>query len=91
MRNYEVHVTTRPGSTRRILHELVDGKRAGVMEAVPGQRGWLWYRNDDDSGYPYHRLHTSTIESVENIGEDIVITTMNTVYRLTPCAETIAS
>lgn len=86
MKSYTAHVTMRPGATRRFLHDMIDGQRAGIMEATPGERGWLWYYNGEETefGYPYHRLHTSPIESVAMDGGDIVITTMNTIYRLSP-------
>ena len=85
MTKYKLTVTMRPGATRRYIHDVCDGRRAGIMEAEVGKRGWLWYFNDceeDLVGSPYHRLHTSFIESVVYEGKDIVITTMNTVYRL---------
>ena len=85
MTKYKLSITMRPGATRRFIHDVCDEKPAGIMEAEVGKRGWLWYYNDYDeglSGSPYHRLHTSVIESVVYEGDDIVITTMNTVYRL---------
>ncbi len=81
---YTVHVTMRPGATRRYLHDLIDGRRAGIMDAVAGERGWIWYENPDCGELPFHRLHTSRIESVKEDGEDMVVTTMNTIYRFTP-------
>jgi hypothetical protein len=90
MKDYEVHITMRPGATRRYTHELVDGKRAGIMDATPGQRGWIWYHDPDDASIPFHRVHTSVVESVKDVGKDIVVTTMNTIYRFTPCNESVA-
>ena len=90
MTKYILSVTMRDGATRRYIHDLADGARAGIMEAKPGHRGWLWYYNEYDptfDGSPYHRLHTSVIQSVEHDGSDIVIVTQNTIYRLTAIEE----
>lgn len=81
---YRVHIKMRPGATKRYCHTIIDGRPAGIMEATPGERGWFWYQSEDDSNCPYHRLHTSVISSVARDRDDIVITTMNTIYRFTP-------
>lgn len=86
---YKLSVTMRDGAARRDIHDEVDGAPAGVMYAEPGERGWLWYRSEVTpyDWSPYHRLNTSTVERVEYDGDDIVITTRNTVYRLVAVKE----
>ena len=89
MEKHKLSVTMRNGATRRYIHDMADGRSAGVMLAEPGKRGWLWYLGDEDpyDWSPYHRVHTSIIETVENEGDDIVITTQNTIYRLVAVEE----
>ena len=82
--SYRVHIETLPGGRRQKFHSMIEGQKAEIMEAVVGQRGWLWINLSDDPDIPYHRLHTSEIQSVEKEGLDkVVITTLNTKYILT--------
>lgn len=75
-------VTPLRGAPLRALHYDVLGRPAYIEDVEEGYRGLLMYQPDYDDRF--HRLHTSTIQSIEadDDGKTVVINTANTQYIL---------
>jgi hypothetical protein len=83
--NYRIYITSKKKFNP--IHEKIHGREGGIMEATVGERGWLFYKDEEDAKIfyeiPWHRVHTSLIESVEqDESGNIFITTENTYYKL---------
>lgn len=84
---YTLYITPKEGKRYNPNHEQWHGKEAGIIDLPIGERGWLFYKSEFDDEYfyniPWHRIHLSPIESVEeDENGNIHITTQNTYYTL---------
>lgn len=84
---YILFVTPKEGKPYNPNHEKFHGKEAGIIDLPIGERGWLFYKSESDDEYfyeiPWHRIHLSIIEKVEeDENGNIHITTQNTYYTL---------
>ena len=74
-----------PGYLGNPLHDEIRGCTAVIIDITVGKRGWIAYKAMDVLGEDYwHRLHTSTIEYIDendvlwkNVGESRVETVGN--------------
>lgn len=61
------------------IYEDVEGKIAYPAYFNVGERGWFLYIEDNGFwGEHAHRIHTSVIEDVEYIDDQIIVVTQNT-------------
>jgi len=84
---YILSITPKDGMYYNPNHENWNGREAGIIDLPIGERGWLFYKSeaDDERFYdiPWHRIHLSPVESVEEDDDgNIHITTQNTYYTL---------
>lgn len=83
---YVLKIIPKESSYYNPLHEKFDGREAGIIDVPVGERGWIFCKNEDDvDSYcnPWHRIHLSPIENVEeDENGNIHITTLNTYYHL---------
>ena len=85
---YTLFITPKDGKPHNPNHQEWHGKEAGIIDLPIGERGWLFYKDEYNEEYfynvPWHRIHLSTIENVEEDEDgNIHITTQNTYYTLT--------
>lgn len=86
---YIINIKPKNDSSFNPYHSDWHGKEGGIIDVPIGERGWLFYKNEEDKLMPWHRIHLSTIESVEeDDAGNIHITTMNTYYTLLKIHET---
>lgn len=88
---YVLSITPKDGRPHNSNHQNWHGREAGIIDVTIGQRGWLFYKSDEedeDYGWgnvsiPWHRIHLSIVENVEEDDNgNIHITTNNTYYNL---------
>ena len=86
---YILSITPKEDKPYNPNHEEWEGKEAGIIDVSVGKRGWLFYKNDEeeefdyDCNIPWHRIHLSSIEKIEeDENGNIHITTRNTYYTL---------
>ena len=84
---YILHITPKESNRYNPSHEQCHGKEVVIVDLPIGERGWLLYKNEADNEYfysiPWHRLHLSLIEKVEeDENGNIHIATQNTYYTL---------
>ena len=87
---YTLTVSPKDGTAHNPVHDFIQGATCTILDIEVGQRGWFMAWQDFDG---WHRIHTSTVESVmtdEVSGEamEIVVTTHNTVYTFKKIEET---
>lgn len=89
MTTYIIETRRKEGSPSNYVQDEVNGQAGGIMHAVVGERGWIWFASQDEVGdvewgygCPFHRLHTSTIQSIVETEDAITIETRNTYYIL---------
>lgn len=82
MEKYIIKDVAPKNGIMRDIHEEVLGRECYIVSAEVGCRGLLKYLPDYDDRY--HRLNTSTIVSVasDKSGDEVIIETVNTIYRL---------
>lgn len=79
---YTVTVNPKEGTPYNPIHDDIQGAICSILDVEIGCRGWFAMWNPYDG---WHRIHTSTVESImtdESNGEavQIIVTTRNTVY-----------
>ena len=84
---YILSITPKEGKHYNPNHKEWHGKEAGIIDLPIGERGWLFYKSEANDEYffniPWHRIHLSQIEKVEeDENGNIHITTQNTYYTL---------
>jgi len=62
------------------IHDIVQGSPAVILEARVGERAWFAYKLEEDEFHPWHRVHTSLVENIEELVDKIVLNTENTKY-----------
>lgn len=87
---YTLTVNPKEGKPHNPIHDAIQGTICSILDIEIGERGWFMVWSDFDG---WHRIHTSTVESVmtdEASGEavEIVVTTHNTVYTFKKIEET---
>lgn len=77
---YILTVKPKEGKPYNPVHDDIQGSVCSILDIEVGQRGWIMVWSDYDG---WHRVHTSTVESIEPHpikDEGWMITTRNTVY-----------
>lgn len=79
---YILSVSPKDNTAYNPVHDFIQGATCTILDIEVGRRGWFMAWQDFDG---WHRIHTSTVESVvtDEVGSEavkIVVDTYNTVY-----------
>ncbi len=62
------------------IYDNVEGSVCYLAYLNPGERGWFLYIEDDGWYEHAHRIHTSTIKTVEYVDHGVIVKTQNTKF-----------
>jgi len=89
MNKYIIQITEKENSTYKFYQTWINNHQGVILEANVGERGWFAYKlekekdmlNPEDALSPWHRVHTSIVESVIETEDGIEVVTENSIYR----------